>query len=172
MASSPLRSTWICAGVLLVASPLLVVAAQRYPVSVQVTVCNQAQDLLLKDVGVALDGRTWKTPLHGLGSLGPGDCRSTELKIEGESSVRLVYSAAGTPYEDGQGYVEGGYQTWFTVHGPGQFSRDLKLPGLRHPPFMLGGLSALSLLAGVVYGFLGSVMALEAHLRRTASKVS
>ncbi len=172
MAPSPLRSTWLCAGALLAMGTLLAGAAQLYPVRVEVSVCNQSKDFLLKDVGVAIVSGEPETPLHGLGSLGPGECRTTKLEPASEGSVRLVYSASGTRHEEKQAYLERGEHAWLMVLRPGEVSKDVDSAGPLHPPFIFMVLAALCFPAGAVYTFLGCVMALEARLRQLASKVS
>ncbi len=155
---------------LLAVAPLLGVAVRYYPVLVDVTVCNQAGDLLVKDVGVAVGSRQSELPLHGLGSLGPGECLTTELEQPyNEGSVRLAYSAAGTRHDQTEGYVMGGDHAWFMVRGPDEVRMDIDPPGMLHPRFILGVLAMLCFFAGGLYLFLGCIRFLEDRLKRELS---
>jgi hypothetical protein len=90
----------------------------------------------------------------------------------GEGSVRLVYDAGGTRHDAREGVIKSGQHGWLAVRGPDRVLWDVDSAGLLHPPFLLMVLAGLCFPAGAVYTFLGCVMAVEARVRRLASKVS
>lgn len=128
-----------------------------WPVSV--TVCNQVPDEAVHEVKAS----TKQGAPVELGTLAPGACRTVDVPVRGDNSVRLAWRLGEERLETGGTYVEEDYAIGFDIHRAGV---ELTVPQMVRWRLYSLLVPALCLWLSAFLLFLAGVRAIDVRLNR------